>query len=91
MFNFSANNLTLISKKQYDKCNVFIFKDKTTKRYYKIYDFLKTASFDPGKVYCVFGKVNSSDKLYLVLDEFKEDKKNASLLHYDIERRNCDG
>jgi hypothetical protein len=40
---------------------------------------LKTASFDLGKLYCIFGKINSSDKLYLVLDGFKEDKKNASL------------
>ena len=79
MFNIRSNNLMFISKKQYEKCNVFIFKDKTTNRCYKIYDFLKTASFDLGKLYCIFGKINSSDKLYLVLDGFKEDKKNASL------------
>jgi hypothetical protein len=77
MFNFSANNLVLISQKQYDKANVFILKDRTTNRCYKIYDFLKTASFESSKLYCVFGKVNSSDKLYLVLDGMKEDKKNV--------------
>lgn len=77
MFNFSANNLILVSKRQYDKCDVFLLKDRATNRCYKIYDFLKTASFDPGKPYCIFGKVNSSDKIYLVLDSFKEDKKNA--------------
>jgi hypothetical protein len=79
MFNFSANNLIFVSKKQHDKCNVFILKDRTTARYYKIYDFLKTASFDSGKPYCIFGKVNSADKLYLVLDGVKEDTKNAPL------------
>ena len=77
MFNFSANNLIFVSKKQYEKCTIFILKDRTTKRCYKIYDFLKTASFDFGKPYCIFGKVNSSDKLYLVFDGMKEDKKNA--------------
>jgi hypothetical protein len=40
-------------------------------------DPTKTASFESSKLYCVFGKVNSSDKLYLVLDGMKEDKKNA--------------
>ena len=79
MFNFSANNLILVSERQYDKYNVFVLKDRTTNRCYKIHDFLKTASFDSGKPYCIFGRVNSSDKLYLVLDGVKEDKKNAPL------------
>ena len=79
MFNFSANNLTLFSQKQYDNCNVFVLKDRTTNRFYKVYDFLKAASFEPFKPYCIFGKVNSSDKLYLVLDGIKEDKKNVHL------------
>ncbi len=77
MFNFSANNLVLISQKKYDMSNVFVLKDRTTNRCYKIYDFSKTALFELFKLYCVFGKVNSSDKLYLVLDGMKEDKKNA--------------
>ena len=79
MFNFSANNMIFVSKKKYDKCNVFILKDRTTSRCYKIYDFLKTASFDSGKPYCIFGSVNSTNKLYLVLNGVKDDKKNASL------------
>lgn len=77
MFNFSANNLVLISQRKYDMSNVFVLKDRTTKRCYKIYDFSKRAVFESSKLYCVFGKVNSSDKLYLVLDGVKEDKKNA--------------
>lgn len=79
MFNFSANNLTLFSQKQYDKCNVFVLRDRTTNRFYKVYDFLKVASFEAWKSYCIFGKVNSSDKLYLVLEGVKEEKKNAQL------------
>lgn len=77
MFNFSANNLIFVSKSQHDKCNIFILKDRDTNRCYKVYDFLKSAIFETGKPYCISGKVNSADKLYLVLDGIKEDKKNA--------------
>jgi hypothetical protein len=76
MFNFSANNLTFVSKSQYDKCNIFILKDKDTNRCYRIFDFLKSADFATGNSYCIYGKVNSADKIYLVLDGVKEDKKN---------------
>lgn len=76
MFNFSANNLILVSKSQHEKCNIFILKDRDTKRCYKVYDFLKAAIFETNKLYCISGKVNSADKLYLILDGVKEDKKN---------------
>lgn len=77
MFNFSANNMVVVSKREYDESNVFVLKDRTTNRCYKIYDFLKTACFELGKPYCIFGKVNSSDKIYLVLDGLKEDRRNS--------------
>lgn len=78
MFNFSANNMVLISKTTYDKCTSFVLKDRDTHRCYKVYDFSKTISFESQKPYCISGKVNSADKLYLVLDTVKEDKKNSS-------------
>jgi hypothetical protein len=68
--------MILISKISYDKYTSFIFKDRDTKRFYKIYDFSKTALIEPDKPYCLSGKVNSADKLYLVLEKVKEDKKN---------------
>jgi len=77
MFNFSANNLIFVSKSQYDKCNILIMKDRSTNRYYKIYDFMKSAILEPSKLYCISGKVNSADKMYLVLEMIKEDKKNV--------------
>ena len=76
MFNFSANNMILVSKTNYDKCNSFILKDRDTKRCYKIYDYSKTATSEPDRPYCISGKVNSADKLYLVLENVKDDKKN---------------
>lgn len=57
---------------------MFILKDRNTNRCYKIYDFSKSADFEIDKHYCIFGKVNSADKLYLVLDSVKEDKKNTA-------------
>jgi hypothetical protein len=78
MFNFNANNLIFVTKSRHDKCNIFILKDRDTNRYYRVYDFLKSAVFEIGKPYCISGKVNSADKLYLVLDGIKEDKKNAA-------------
>ena len=77
MFNFSANNLIFESKVQHEKCNVIIMKDRNTNRLYRIYDFTKSASFESFKPYCISGKVNSADKIYLVLETVKEDKKNA--------------
>lgn len=77
MFNFSANNMILVSEFQYDKCTTFVLKDRDTKRCYKIYDFSKTACFEPNRPYCISGMVNSTDKLYLVLDKIKEDRKNS--------------
>lgn len=77
MFNFSANNLILVSKDTHDKCNVFIFKDRDTKRCYKTYDFTKSIIPEYGRLYCIFGKINSVDKFYLILEGLKEDKKNA--------------
>ncbi len=77
MFNFSANNLIFISKSQYGKCNILIMKDRSTNRYYKIHDFTKSTILETSKLYCISGKVNSADKIYLVLEMIKEDKKNV--------------
>lgn len=76
MFNFSANNLILLTNNSTPKYNLFILKDRDTNRCYKVYDFFKKASFEENKPYCISGKVNSADKIYLVLEFLKEDKKN---------------
>ena len=68
LFNFSANHLTLISTTEYDKAFVAILNDEDTKRCYKVYDFVKAFIFQPDKIYCISGKINSADKLYLILE-----------------------
>lgn len=76
MFNFSANNLTLLSRTERKSCVVFAMKDLHTKRVYRLYDFTKTQTITPDQLWCVSGKVNSADKLYLVIESVKTDAKN---------------
>jgi hypothetical protein len=78
MFNFSANNLTLLSRTECRSCFVFVMKDRHTKRVYRLYDFTKSQEITPDQVYCAFGKVNSADKLYLVIESIRLDTKNGT-------------
>jgi hypothetical protein len=76
MFNFSANHLTLLSRTECAQCTVFVMKDRDTHRLYRLYDFSKSQCILPDQAYCVFGKVNSADKLYLVIESVKLDTKH---------------
>jgi hypothetical protein len=76
MFNFSANNLTLLSRMECKSCVVFVMKDLHTKRLYRLYDFSKAQTITSDQLWCVSGKVNSADKLYLVIETIKTDAKN---------------
>jgi 20S proteasome alpha/beta subunit len=76
MFNFSANHLILISRTEYRSCAVFIMKDDSTHRVYRLHDFSKTQQITPHGYYCISGKVNSADKLYLVIESVKPDTKH---------------
>lgn len=72
MFNFSANHLQWLSTHRYSRCNVHILQDQDTKRCYKVHDFVKKWQFEGSRQYAVSGKVNSTDKIYLVLETVKE-------------------
>ena len=74
VFNFSANRLQVVKVYSYSKCNLYTVKDLTTKRCYQIYDYSKRHSLQEGIVYCLSGKINSADKLYLILEISKKDK-----------------
>ena len=43
----------------------------TPRRVYRLYDFSKSKILTPGQYYCVSGKVNSADKLYLVVESVR--------------------
>ena len=51
-------------------------KDLHTQRVYRLYDFTKSLIIAPDHIYCAFGKVNSADKLYLVIQSVKRDTKH---------------
>jgi hypothetical protein len=74
MFNFSANHMFAVSSTDHDKAKVSILIYADTKRCYKVYDYKKAFKFEPNKMYCISGKVNSADKLYLILENAREDK-----------------
>ncbi|MGA8597470.1 MAG: hypothetical protein WB676_22370 [Bryobacteraceae bacterium] len=76
MFNFSANHLFLLSRTEYRSCAVFLLWDRDTQRVYRLYDFTKAQLIRPGVAYCVAGKVNSADKLYLVIESVRLDTKH---------------
>ena len=76
MFNFSANHLALISQTECRSCVVFVMRDDSTHRVYRLYDFTKSQQVSPEGYYCISGKVNSADKLYLVIESVKPDTKH---------------
>ena len=78
MFNFSANHLLLLSRTEYPSCAVFLLRDDSTRRVYRLHDFTKSHVLTPGQYYCVSGKVNSADKLYLVIESVTLDLKHRA-------------
>jgi hypothetical protein len=75
VFNFSANHLFLISRTEYPSCAVLVMLDHDTRRVYRLFDFTKRLRLRPGCAYCVAGKVNSVNTLYLVVESVKLDTK----------------
>ena len=75
MFNFSANHLFLLSRTEHPSYAVFLLEDRDTRRTYRLYDFTKAQLIRPGVAYCVAGKVNSADRLYLVIESVRLDTK----------------
>ena len=77
MLVISANHLLLLSRMEYRSCVVFLMQDHSTRRVYRLYDFTRSHVIAPGDYYCVSGKVNSADKLYLVIESVKRDTKHS--------------
>ncbi len=77
MFNFSANHLFLLTRTECPKYAVFLLQDRDTQRVYRLYDFTKAQLIQPNVAYCVAGKVNSADRLYLVIDSVRPDTKHS--------------
>jgi len=56
--------------------------DTDTKRYYWIYDFKKVMKFEDGFIYCVSGKVNSADRIYLVAENMKVKSQKKYIVNF---------
>jgi hypothetical protein len=79
MVNFSANHLILLRRFEGRNCAVFLMRDDSTRRVYRLYDFTKSRHIEPGIYYAIAGKVNSADQLYLVIESVKRDAKHSLL------------
>ena len=84
MFNFRANHLFLLSRTEYSTCAVFLLQDRDTQRVYRLHDFSKAQLIRPGVAYCVAGKVNSSDKIYLVIESVRLDTKHMAVSNLPV-------
>jgi hypothetical protein len=78
MFNFSANHLFLLTRTEYPSCAVFLMQDRDTNRVYRLHDFSKRWLIRPGVAYYVAGKVNSADRLFLVIEAVREDTQRRT-------------
>ena len=65
-----------LTQTEYPSCAVFLLQDLDTQRVYRLHDFTKAQLIRPGVAYCVAGKVNSADKLYLVIESVRLDTKH---------------
>ena len=54
-----------------------LMRDRDTQRVYRRYNFSKAQLIRPGVAYCVAGKVNSADELYLVIESVRLDTKGS--------------
>jgi hypothetical protein len=84
MFNFSANHLFLLTRTEYPAYAVFLLQDRDTQRVYRLYDFTKSQLLRPEAAYCIAGKVNSADKLYLVIESVRLDAKHTGSSHVPV-------
>lgn len=81
MFNFSANHLILLHRYEdrNGRFSVLVMRDDSTRRVYRLHDFSRaSAHLQQGCYYCVAGKVNSADRLYLVVESVKPDAKHPT-------------
>jgi len=92
MFNFSANHLILLHRYQdrNGRFSVLVMRDDSTRRVYRLHDFSQAGrDIHHGNYYCVAGKVNSADRLYLVLESAKPDAKHPTRNCNDDESLDC--
>ena len=58
-------------------CAVFLWQDLDTQHVYRLYDFSKAQLIRPDVAYGIAGKVNSADKLYLVIESVRPGTRHS--------------
>ena len=71
-FGMTVGNWSMLQR-----CVVYLMKDDSTRRVYRLYEFTKSQIITSDHYYCVSGKVNSADKLYLVIESVRRDTKHS--------------
>ena len=79
--------MLLLSRTEYRDCAVFLTQDHFTRRVYGLYAFTKCLAIEPNVLYCVAGKVNSADKLYLAIESVNRDTRHrwSSTAHAPVD------
>ena len=75
-YDFRQRQMLTFSRTEYRMYAVILLRDLDTNRVYRLRDFTKALLFRPGVAYCVAGKVNSADKLYVVIESVRPDTKH---------------
>ena len=65
------------SRTEYRTCAVFLMQDRDTQRVYRLYDFIKPHRLPPDQAHRMAGKVNSADRLHLVIESVRPDTKHV--------------
>ena len=73
----SLRQLVEFSRAEYRTCAVFLMQDRDTQRVCRPYDFIKPHRLPPDQAHRMAGKVNSADRLHLVIESVRPDTKHA--------------
>ena len=63
----------MLSSTEFPSCARFLLRDLDAQRVYRLFDLTEALLIWPNVAYYVAGKVNSADKLYLVIESVRSD------------------
>ena len=80
----NLRQLVEFSRTEYRTCAVFLMQDRDTQRVCRLYDFIKTQLLPPDQAHRIAGKVNSADRLHLVIESVRPDTKRARCFNVPV-------
>ena len=76
-YDFRQRQMLTLSRAEYPMCAVILLWDLDTQRVCRLDNLTNAQLIRPDVAYCVAGKVNSADKLYLVIESVRLDTKHS--------------